>query len=53
MRLVLAEGGGKGEVFMLEVTKRMCYYITLQRGCPPQIVFNPASDIVALNCFHQ
>lgn len=43
---------GEGEVCMLEITNRMCYYITVQRGCSLQIVFNPSSDtLAALDCF--
>lgn len=45
---------GESEVFMLEITNRMCYYITVQRGCSLQIVFNPFSDtLAALDCFQR
>lgn len=46
--------GGEGEICMLEITNRMCYYIREQRGCRLQIVFNPSSDtLAALDCCQQ
>lgn len=39
---------------MLEITDKMCYCITVQRGCSKQILFNPTSDTVAvLDYFHR